>query len=41
MKLPERLTMAEIGSVLGVSEARVCQLHAEAIHRLRAAVGKE
>ncbi|MFO0670902.1 MAG: RNA polymerase sigma factor FliA [Polyangiaceae bacterium] len=37
----EECTMREIGSVLGVSEARVCQLHAEAIHRLRAAVGKE
>lgn len=37
----EECTMREIGGVLGVSEARVCQLHAEAIHRLRAAVGGE
>jgi len=32
----ERLTMAEIGSVLGVSESRVCQRHAEIIEQLRA-----
>ncbi len=31
----ERLTMAEIGSVLGVSESRVCQRHAEIIDALR------
>lgn len=31
----ERLTMAEIGSVLGVSESRVCQRHAEIIDQLR------
>ena len=37
----EECTMREIGAVLGVSEARVCQLHAEAIHRLRASVGGE
>lgn len=37
----EECTMREIGAVLGVSEARVCQLHAEAIHRLRASVGRE
>lgn len=31
----EGLTMKEIGQVLQVTEARVCQLHAQAIHRLR------
>ncbi|MBI5863567.1 MAG: sigma-70 family RNA polymerase sigma factor [Planctomycetes bacterium] len=32
----ERLTMAEIGSVLGVSESRVCQRHTEIVEQLRA-----
>jgi RNA polymerase sigma factor for flagellar operon FliA len=32
----EELSYVEIGSVLGVSESRVCQLHARAIARLRA-----
>ncbi len=31
----ERLTMSAIGSVLGVSESRVCQRHAEIITQLR------
>lgn len=31
----ERLTMSEIGSVLGVSESRVCQRHAEIVEQLR------
>ena len=31
----EKLTMAEIGSVLGVSESRVCQRHAEIVDQLR------
>lgn len=32
----ERMTMAEIGQVLGVSESRVCQRHAEIVDQLRA-----
>lgn len=35
----ERLTMAEIGAVLGVSESRVCQRHAEIIEQLRSRFG--
>lgn len=31
----EKLTMAEIGSVMGVSESRVCQRHAEIVDQLR------
>lgn len=37
----EERTMREIGTVLDITESRVCQLHAEAIHRLRAAAGGE
>ena len=33
------LTLAEIGSVLGVSESRVCQLRSLALSRLRATMG--
>jgi RNA polymerase sigma factor for flagellar operon FliA len=36
----EDCTLREIGLVLGVTESRVCQLHSEAMHRLRASVGK-
>jgi RNA polymerase sigma factor FliA len=36
----EECTLREIGSVLGVSESRVCQLLSEAMHRLRAMVGR-
>ena len=51
-KLPERdqqvlslyyvedLTYLEIGGMLGVSEARICQLHGRAIKRLRAELAK-
>lgn len=50
-KLPEReqlvmslyyddeLNLKEIGAVLGVGESRVCQIHAQALSRLRAALG--
>jgi RNA polymerase sigma factor FliA len=37
----EDCTLREIGVVLGVSESRVSQLHTEAMHRLRAAIGRE
>lgn len=37
----EERTLREIGAILEVSESRVCQIHSEAIHRLRAAAGKE
>ncbi|MBX3187068.1 MAG: FliA/WhiG family RNA polymerase sigma factor [Labilithrix sp.] len=37
----EGRTLREIGAILEVTESRVCQLHSEAIHRLRAAVGRE
>jgi len=34
----EEITLKEIGQVLGVTESRVCQLHTEAVKRLRAAL---
>ena len=34
----EELNLREIGEVLGVTESRVCQLHSQAIARLRAAI---
>lgn len=37
----DRLTMKEIGLVLGVTESRVCQIHAKAITRLRATLRAE
>jgi RNA polymerase sigma factor for flagellar operon FliA len=37
----EDLNLREIGEVLGVTESRVCQLHSQAIARLRAAVSGE
>jgi len=30
------LTLQEIGAVLGVTESRICQIHTQAIARLRA-----
>ena len=32
----EELTMKEIGKVLDITESRVCQLHSQAMHRLKA-----
>ena len=31
----ENMTMKEIGETLGMSESRVCQLHAQAIMKLK------
>ncbi len=31
----EELTLKEIGSILEITESRVCQLHAKALHKLR------
>lgn len=36
----EELNMKEVGAVLGVTESRVCQLHAQAAARLRSALNK-
>ncbi len=36
----EECTLKEIGAVLGVTESRISQLHTEAMHRLRAAIGR-
>lgn len=33
------LNLREIGEIMGVTESRVCQLHSQAVARLRAAVG--
>ena len=35
----EELTMKEIGSVIGVNESRVSQIHSKAVSRLRSAIG--
>lgn len=37
----EDLNLREIGEILGVTESRVCQLHSQAIARLRGAVSGE
>lgn len=37
----EELNMKEIGAVLGVSEARVCQIHTQAVARLRTKLGRK
>ncbi|MDC4226372.1 MAG: hypothetical protein MPW15_19490 [Candidatus Manganitrophus sp.] len=37
----DELTMKEIGQVLKVTESRVCQLHAQAIGRLKGALAEK
>ncbi|MCX7598986.1 MAG: FliA/WhiG family RNA polymerase sigma factor [Armatimonadetes bacterium] len=37
----EGMTLKEIGAVLGVTESRVCQIHSQAMARVRAAVLRE
>jgi RNA polymerase sigma factor for flagellar operon FliA len=39
MYYDDELNLKEIGAVLGVSESRVCQLHGQALIRLRAKLG--
>ena len=34
----DELTLKEVGEVLGVTESRVCQLHGEAVLRLKNAL---
>ena len=34
----EGLTLAEIGSILGVTESRVCQIHTKAVIQLRSRI---
>lgn len=36
----EELNFKEIGSILSISESRVCQIHSQAINRLRARIGR-
>ncbi len=37
----EELTMHEVGTILGITESRVSQIHSSAILRLQAAVRRE
>jgi RNA polymerase sigma factor for flagellar operon FliA len=37
----EELTMKEVGAVMGLTESRVCQLHHQALVRLKAKINKE
>jgi RNA polymerase sigma factor for flagellar operon FliA len=37
----EGLTLKEIGAILGVTESRICQIHSQAMARVRAAVIRE
>ncbi len=37
----EELTLREIGEILGLTEGRICQIHAQAVSRLREALGEE
>jgi RNA polymerase sigma factor for flagellar operon FliA len=41
MYYQEELTLKEIGEVLGVTESRVCQIHSQAIARLRGFAARE
>ena len=36
----QELNLKEIGAVLGVSESRVCQIHGQAVLRLRGRLGQ-
>ena len=36
----EELTLKEVGAVLDLSESRVCQIHGQALVRLRARLGE-
>lgn len=36
----EELSFKEIGSILDISESRVCQIHSQAINRLRSRIGR-
>ncbi len=36
----DELTMREVSKVLGISESRVCQLHARALSRLRVSMAR-
>jgi RNA polymerase sigma factor for flagellar operon FliA len=35
----QELNLKEVGAILGVSESRVCQIHGQALIRLRARMG--
>jgi RNA polymerase sigma factor for flagellar operon FliA len=37
----EELTMKEVGAVMGLTESRVCQLHNQALIRLKSKIGKD
>jgi RNA polymerase sigma factor for flagellar operon FliA len=37
----EDCTLKEIGAIFNVTESRISQIHTEAMHRLRAAIGRE
>jgi RNA polymerase sigma factor for flagellar operon FliA len=37
----EELTLREIGEILGLTEGRICQIHAQAVVHLRQALGEE
>jgi RNA polymerase sigma factor for flagellar operon FliA len=40
LRYQEECTLREIGEIMGVTESRISQLHSEAMHRLRAHVGR-